>query len=267
MGQTEYKVFIVLATLIVFVFIGGIMVFIIQYHKRKLHYEREKAILNEQHIQDLLHTKLEIQKHTLADLGREIHDNVGQRLTLASVYANDLAFDDSYPSIKEQVTAISSILNESLADLRSLSKSLTNPHAEFTELKDLIDEECRRVNRLNVCKVEYTFTDTNFTISATIKNFILRIIQEFIQNSLKHANCTHVFLDLNHTPSGLDIRANDNGEGFDLNTYRDDENKGIGLVNMRKRAELIGAEFSLNSVIQKGTMLHLFIPANKLNAS
>ena len=267
MGQAEYKVFIVLATLILFVFIGGIIVFIIQYHKRKLHYEQEKAILNEQHIQDLLHTKLEIQKQTLADIGREIHDNVGQRLTLASIYANHLVFEDSYPQIKEQVTAIGSILNESLADLRSLSKNLTNPNAQFAELKDLIDDECIRVNRLNVCKVDNTFTDTNFTISATIKNFILRIIQEFIQNSLKHANCTRILLDFNHTPAGLDIKANDNGEGFDMAHYMDDDNKGIGLENMKKRAELIGAEFSLNSVIQKGTMLNLFIPANKLNAS
>jgi len=176
-------------------------------------------------------------------------------------------FEGSYPQITEQVTAISAILNESLADLRSLSKNLTNPHAQFTELKDLIDGECKRVNRLNVCRVDYVFTDTNFTISATIKNFILRIIQEFIQNSLKHANCTHVSLDFNHTPEGLDIKANDNGEGFDIESYRDDENKGIGLENMKKRAELIGATFSLDSIIKKGTMLNLFIPANKLNAS
>lgn len=267
MGQAEYKVFIVLSTLILLVFIGGIIVFVIQYHKRKLHYEREKAILNEQHIQDLLHTKLEIQKQTLADIGREIHDNVGQRLTLASIYANHLVFEDTYPQINEQVGAISAILNESLADLRSLSKNLTNPHAQFTELKDLIDDECKRVNRLHVCKVDYSFTDTNFTISATIKNFIVRIIQEFIQNSLKHANCTKVVLVFNHTQEGLDIRANDNGEGFDMTTYLGDENKGIGLVNMKKRAELIGAAFSLNSIIKKGTSLNLFIPANKLNAS
>jgi len=267
MGEAEYKIFIVLSTLIAFVFIAGIIVFIVQYHKRKLNHEKEKAILNEQHIQELLHTKLEIQKQTLADIGREIHDNIGQKLTLASIYANHLAFEGQYPQINEQVTAIGAILNESLADLRSLSKNLTNPNAQFAELKDLIDDECVRVNNLNVCKVEYSFTDTNFTLSGTIKNFILRIIQEFIQNSLKHANCTNIFLDFNHTVEGLKIQANDNGIGFETDNQPETGNRGIGLVNMKKRAELIGAEFSLNSVVYKGTVLHLFIPANKLNAS
>jgi len=267
MGEAEYKIFLVLSTLITFVFIGGIIGFIIQYHKRKLIHEKEKAILNEQHIQELLSTKLEIQNQTLADIGREIHDNIGQKLTLASIYANHLAFEGAYPQINEQVSAIGAILNESLADLRSLSKNLTNPNAQFTELKDLIDSESVRINNLNVCNVEYSFTDTDFTLSGTIKNFILRIIQEFIQNSLKHANCTGIFLDFNHTNQGLKIQASDNGVGFDPEKYPEDNNKGIGLMNMKKRAELIGAEFSLNSIVNKGTVLNLFIPANKLNGS
>jgi signal transduction histidine kinase len=267
MGQAEYKIFIVLATLILFVFIGGIIVFIFQYHRRKLVHEKEKAQINEQHLQELLTTKLEIQKQTMADIGREIHDNIGQRLTLASIYANHLAFENQYPLINGQVSAIGAILNESLADLRRLSKNLTTTNAEFTELKDLIDSECTRINTLNVCRIRYAFTDTNFKISATVKNFILRIIQEFIQNSLKHANCTDISLDFIHTPVGLEVKAFDNGVGFDLNIYHENEKKGIGILNMKKRAELIGARFSFSSIVDKGTTLSLFIPVNKLNAS
>jgi signal transduction histidine kinase len=267
MGKADYIVLMILTTLIIFVFIGGIIIFFFQYHKRKLVHEREKAILNEQHMQDLLYTKQEIQKQTLADIGREIHDNVGQRLTLASIYANHLAFEGQYPQINMQVSAISNILNESLAELRSLSRSLTNASAEFTDLKDLVDNECKRVNAMNVCRVDCTFANANFKISATIKTFILRIIQEFIQNSLKHANCSLVRLDLNYDPTGLHIHAADNGQGFDLNGYSDAENKGIGLVNMKKRAELIGADFTIASKPKEGTTLNILIPADKLNAS
>lgn len=263
MGETEYYIFIVLATLILFVFIGGIIVFIFQYHKRKLLHEKEKVILNEQHLQDLLLTKLEIQKQTFEDVGREIHDNIGQRLTLASIHANRLAFEAQYPEIHTEVSAISEILNESLAELRTLSKSLTNANVQFTDLKELLDNECRRVNALKLCRMECAFTDTNFKISATIKNFIVRIIQEFVQNSLKHANCTQINVDLHHNTKGLHIYAADDGEGFNITT----ENKGIGLMNMKKRAELIGADFSFNSVLKEGTTLKLFIPENKLNAS
>lgn len=267
MGEAEYYILIVIASLILLVFIGFVIIFIFQYYKRKLIYEKEKALLNEQHMQDLLHNKHEIQKQTLEDIGREIHDNVGQRLTLASIYANHLAFESQYPLIHGQVSAISGILNESLNELRSLSKSLTNAHAEFTDLKELLDSECVRVNALNMCQVQGTFTNANFKISATIKIFILRIIQEFIQNSLKHAECRHIILDLDYDETGMRINARDDGRGFDMNKYRDADSKGIGLMNMQKRAELIGAKFSLDSIPKEGTIMKIFIPIDKFNAS
>ncbi len=267
MGQTkEYIIFIFLATLIILAFIGGILVFIFQYHRRKLLHEREKAILNEQHIQDLLHAQVEIQEQTMQDIGREIHDNVGQKLTLASIYTNQLSHDRSYPMINERVTEIGRIINESLAELRALSRNLTVLNTDGQELIALIENECRRVNNLDICKVKYEINNTGFTISNTIKNFILRIIQEFIQNSLKHAACKNIKLQFRYINSGLSITASDDGSGFDIEQYRIEEKKGIGLMNMKKRAEMIGAGFTMQSRADTGTTLQLFIPANKLYA-
>jgi len=266
MGETEVIIFIVVATLILLVFIGGIIIFIFQYHKRKLIHEKEKAVLNEQHIQDLLNTQVEIQEQTMQDIGREIHDNVGQKLTLASIYTNQLAHAQPYPEIQGRVSEIGTIISESLAELRALSKSLTILNTEGSELMMHIEKECRRVNALNICEVTYEINDTDFKISNTIKNFILRIIQEFIQNSLKHAACKHIKLLLYYFDTGLAITASDDGAGFDQDQYQDEEKKGIGLLNMKKRAELIGAGFTLESGIKKGTTLQLFIPANKLYA-
>ena len=267
MGEADYYVLIVIASLILLVFIGFVVIFVFQYYKRKLFHEKEKATLNEHHMQELLDNKHEIQKQTLEDIGREIHDNVGQRLTLASIYANHIAFDGQYPQIQEQVSAISGILNESLNELRSLSKSLTTASADFMDLKTLLDNECMRVNALNLCKVEGTFTSANFKISATIKIFIQRIIQEFIQNSLKHAECSLIVLDLEYDNKGMHISAHDNGRGFDFNSYQNTANKGIGLMNMKKRAELIGAKFFLDSKPKEGTTMKILIPLDKFNAS
>lgn len=267
MGQTEYSIFVVLATVILLVFIAGIIIFILQYHKRKLIYEKEKAVINEQHIQELLTTKLEIQTQTMQDVGREIHDNVGQRLTLASIYANKLAFDKKYPDINEPVIEISKIINESLNDLRALSRNLTNVNTDISELRDLLETECNRVNGLNICSVTCHFNTTDFKISNTNKNFLLRIVQEFIQNSLKHAHCKHITLHFNYTDDGLTGTIADDGSGFDLNETIRNKKEGIGLQNMKKRAELIGADFSLSSIMNEGTTLRIFIPQSKINAS
>ena len=220
MGETEYKIFVFLATLILLVFIGGIIVFILQYHKRKLLHEKEKAVINVLHTQDLLNTKLEIQQQTMHDISREIHDNI--------------------------------------------SRSLQNNNSDTSELEDLVKNECNRVNDLNLCKVAFTYNETTFHISSTIKTFILRIIQEFMQNSLKHANCKNISINFQYEESGIRINVMDDGIGFDKSGYEQKGGEGIGLTNMKKRAELIGADFDLNSELNKGTYLTIFIPENKL---
>lgn len=262
MGETEYKIFIVLATLILLVFIGGIITFVVQYHRRKLLHEKEKTTMNKQHMQQLLETRLEIQSQTMQDIGREIHDNVGQKLTLAAIYANQLSFENRYPQITDRMAEVGKIIDESLAELRSLSKSLANTDTKAVELKALIEHECQRVNALNTCKVQCSFNRNNFILSATVKNFVVRIVQEFMQNSLKHAECEKIAIAVDYTEEGLNLTAADDGKGFHINNTTAN---GIGLNNMKKRAELIGADFSITSVKDKGTEMKLFIPAQKLN--
>lgn len=264
MGEAEFKIFIVLATIILLVFINGIIIFIFQYRKRKVLHEKEKELLHVLHTQKLLDTQLEIQEQTMQDIGREIHDNVGQRLTLASIYTNQLAYEGRYPLIDEQVTTIANIINESLAELRALSKSLTQSNADAGELESLLQNECNRVNGLKTCHASLSGSSSGLVISSVTKNFVLRIVQEFIQNSLKHADCKHLRIDLAYTDAGLTLSAQDDGKGFDMNVRSKNADKGIGLVNIRKRAALIGAEIAVNSTIDKGTTLNLFIPADKL---
>ena len=154
MGKTEIINFIVLSSLISVVFIAGIFIFIFQYHKRKLIHEKEKALINELHIRDILHTKLEIQLQTMEDIGREIHDNVGQKLTLASIYVHQLAFEHQAAAFSERLTTVGNIVDESLRELRGLSRNLTNSDTEIGELKNLIQYECDRINALDICTIE-----------------------------------------------------------------------------------------------------------------
>ncbi len=263
MGETEFEIFAVLINLILLVFIVGIIVFFLKYHKRKLISEKEKALLNEQHAQDMLQSKLEIQQQTMQDIGREIHDNVGQLLTVASLYAHQLVYDNKFPEHNKQAAEIGNIVDLSLAELRNLSKNLTSEKAEMHELIELLHNECTRINALNICKVTCNHNELNFTIPMAVKNMMVRIAQEFIQNSLKHAGCRNIVLDFNHTTAGLAVRMHDDGRGFEKNAAPGNST-GIGLSNMKKRAELMGATFSHSSKLNEGTFLDIFIPAEKL---
>lgn len=230
-------------------------------------FEKEKAAQDERHFREMLFTKLEIQQHTMRDIGREIHDNVGQRLTLAAMYTYQLEFEQKETATGVRISEIGKIIDESLEELRSLSKSLTNANAEKWELKELVENECNRVNALNICKVSCSFNSDNLVLSSVIKAFIHRIIQEFLQNSIKHSHCRNITFDFNRDAGGLSVLLADDGVGFDLAAYHNSTTRGIGLSNMRKRAEFLGIDFKLQSEPGKGTQVKLFIPATTLNAS
>ena len=99
-------------------------------------------------------------------------------------------------------------------------------------------------------------------MSVTVKSFLLRIMQEFFQNSLKHANCKNITVTAQDTAGGVLLEINDDGEGFDINHTA---SAGIGLNNMKRRIQIIGGSYSLTSIAGGGTKLSLFVPAAELN--
>jgi signal transduction histidine kinase len=262
MGQTELKIFLIIANLVLVIFIAGILVFVVQYRKRKLLHEKEKAMMDEAHKQEMLLAQLEMQQQTMADIGREIHDNIGQKLTLASLYTQQLDYDDRYPDIKERINGISDILNESLSELRSLSKSLTNTKIAGTSLPMLIETEVDRINVSAKCKV-MADVEVSMSLSTLAKTIILRVVQEFFQNSLKHSGCKNIELVLKPTEAGLLLQMNDDGIGYDMQDTSAD--KGIGLQNIHRRVALIEGQVKIFSAKGMGTQLELFLPTHKLN--
>ncbi len=262
MGQTEIITFIVLVNIILLIFIFGIIVFVFQYRKRKVIYEKEKALIEQQHRAEILNTQLKIQLQTMQFIGREIHDSVAQKLTLASIYSQKLEFENQVPGISQKLTRISGILNDSLTELRDLSKTLTDNRVQDTELVVLLSTECERVNDTGICKAVLT-SAFDQKISVTVKSFLLRIVQEFIQNSLKHAQCNRINIYLESNSDGLLLKASDDGKGFDSTNT---DFKGIGLNNMKRRIHLIGGIFNLQSEPGKGTTLELSISKEKLLA-
>lgn len=260
MGEREITIFIVIANVILLVFISGIIIFIAQYRKRRILHETEKEIISKTHQEELLSRQVEIQTQTMLDIGREIHDNVGQKLTLASIYSNQLNHEN--PAQNQKIEQISKLLNESLQDLRHLSKSLVQPQLAHSDLIALLEEEAKLINQTGV-KLKIKTDLKSIDLDFETKNAVFRLLQEFIQNSLKHSKCKNITIIISEKEAFASsedflktlISIEDDGIGFDQNIKKD----GIGLSNMKRRANEIGAGFELKSEIGKGTKLNLMI--------
>jgi signal transduction histidine kinase len=255
MGQTEIKIFIILIGIIVLIFIIGIIIFIFQLRGRKLLYQKEKIEMERQHKLELLNTQLEIQQATMQHIGREIHDNVGQKLTLASLYSKQLSANTTIP--EEKVASISSIIDESLAELRQLSKTLTNPEFANAGLVRLLSEEAKKINSSGICYLSVNAWEGEVGLQQLQKNILFRLLQEFIQNSLKHSGCRNINISIDKQNDQLLVVATDDGKGFDTKNI----SGGIGLQNIKRRAEQLHALYELKSEAGKGTSLHLQIPS------
>ena len=223
---------------------------------------KEKRKMQELHRAELLTNKLEVKEQTLQFIGREIHDNIGQKLTLAAIYAQQIEFVNIDDNTVRQLKGITKILNDSLEELRDLSRSLADTKFENYTLTQLLTLEAERINATGICKVILEVSNGVYTMNVTAKIFVLRIIQEFIQNSLKHARCKTISVTLNHTESALIIIVRDDGKGFNPQSIK---SEGIGLNNMERRIKIIGGTFNLQSQPGAGTILNLSIPFEVLN--
>ena len=242
-----YVAFFVLALIIVFVLFFTIF----QKRKNQLlinQFEQEKKFEEE-----LIKTQQEIQEETLKHIGRELHDNVGQMLVLATMQmkaAAKVVADEA----KSKVDNASEALKETLTEVRALSKSLNSDVIFNLGFDATVKNEITRLNKTGLIQSSVTITGEKVSFENKKDEIILfRILQEFSSNTLKYAEAENLNITIDYQEDLLNIQIKDDGLGFDINSAE----KGSGLINMEKRAELIAAKFRLESQPEKGTTLNL----------
>ena len=255
MGKDTYILTLILFNIFFIAFIVAIIIFIREYRIKKKGHILELETADNLHKQELLKTQTEIQKQTMKHIGREIHDNIGQKLTLSSLYLQQLVFENKAPLVNKNINAVNDIINESLTQLRLLSKSLTDDVIEKRSIIELIETECEKIEGLKICNVFFKNELESDITSYQSKSILLRIVQEFLQNSVKHAQCKKINISLSNSTNQLQMGLKDDGIGFDV----DAKYKGIGLNNIKKRIGMLNGTFTLESN-KNGTKLILKIP-------
>ncbi|WP_369995409.1 sensor histidine kinase [Winogradskyella sp.] len=233
-----------------------VVVFFIVFQKRKNQLLIDKLKQQQEFEEELSKTQQEIQEETLKHVGRELHDNVGQLLSFATMQMN-VAAKVVKEEVKSKVDNASEALKESLAEVRALSKSLNSDVISKLGFEASIKNEIERLNKSGLIKA-------NLVIDGEKANFknkkdeiiFFRILQEFFSNTLKYAEAQHLNINISYKSNELLINIKDDGIGFDMENVA----QGSGLTNMKKRAELINVAYKLESQKGNGTVLQLNYP-------
>lgn len=229
---------IVLTMIFVYViFIRKKTTLLIEQKEKDLHFEKELAT-----------SQVEMKEQTLNYIGQELHDDLGQKLSVVRLRQNQLV-TKLKDTEKEELIELNELLGECIQDIRNLSKTLITEQIIHFGLVESIEREILRIQKLKLLTIEFVTSKHDIDITPKHGLILFRIIQESINNILKHSRAKNVSIQLEDDHERLQITISDNGKGFNTNSMND----GSGLKNMELRAKLIHAEFSIQSKLEEGT--------------
>lgn len=229
---------IVLTMIFVYViFIQKKTTLLIKQKEKDMRFEKELAT-----------SQIEMKEQTLNYIGQELHDDLGQKLSVVRLRQNQL-IAKMKDSEKKELVELNELLGECIQDIRDLSKTLITEQVIHFGLIESLEREISKIRKLRLLKIELVTKKHDIDIAPKHGLILFRIIQESINNILKHSRAKNVSIKIEDDSEKLNILISDNGKGFDTNLKKD----GSGLKNMELRAKIIHAEFSIQSELGKGT--------------
>jgi len=252
-------------SLLLLLLAGFIVSFLLLHQKRQLQHRREKEILSEAFAAEVLRAQVEMGEQTLLRVSQEIHDNFGQLLSLAKLHLNLLVRTVDAPTADKLHEAID-LVGRTLTELRDLSKTMDAGYALAQGLASALAFQLQLIEKMGTHHTSLRVEGEERRLDAQREVILFRIVQELLNNSLKHAQASTLTLSLSFTEQALILALQDDGVGFAAGTFQAllPGEKGSGLDNMQRRATLVGARFELTSQPGRGTTAQLRVPYTPL---
>jgi PAS domain S-box-containing protein len=221
--------------------------------------EKELALQQKLKQQQITEVVLGAQERERFELGQELHDNINQILATSKLYL-DVAIEEPEPRI-ELLAKSRKNISMAIEEIRKLSKELITPTLNDLGLVQSIKELIRTILSVKKMKIRLNVSglDENTLLPEQRIN-VYRIIQEQLNNILKHAQATTVIIELNKEKEQISLLVKDDGKGFDPRVRR----KGVGISNIISRAELYNGKVEIDSAPGKGCRLEVILNSKAL---
>lgn len=211
--------------------------------------DRYLNLINEQQ-KKLLNAEIEATERERNRIANDLHDGVSTDLISINLMLKRV----SKKLNQDEFIEIESQLNNTIAGIKSIIYDLTPPGLQFFGLSAGIQNYLNIIRKSSTIEFRYEFLGEELKDPNT-GGIIFRIVQELINNSIKHAECSEIKISIVTNPDSITLSFSDNGHGFDINWVR----HGLGLSSIQSRVELLEGTVSINSN-STGTIYHISIP-------
>jgi signal transduction histidine kinase len=204
------------------------------------------------HQQELLTVRLEIQEQTYRTISQELHDNIGQMLSLVLLNINTVDVLNA-EATKEKLAGSKTLLKKTIQDLRDISKTLNTDFINEIGLTNAVDQQLQLLKRTGIYSTQLVVEGDLYGCEPERELMIFRVVQELLNNIVRHAGANQIIVSMKYELEKLVIKVCDNGQGFDVQTQELSHDRGLGLRNIPNRLKLIRGAIFLESELTKGT--------------
>jgi PAS domain S-box-containing protein len=195
-------------------------------------------------------------------IGRELHDDINQRLALLGVELDRWNRKlPSSPQVRELVSHAQQRIIDIARDVQSLSHRLHSSKLDYLGLAMAANSFCSELSENGDVRVKFSHAGIPRTLPREVSLCLFRVLQEALQNAVKHSGVKDFTVDLRGTSEAIELTVTDTGFGFEEQEAL--TRQGLGLISMRERLQLVDGELSVESHRGAGTTIRARVPLNR----
>ena len=214
--------------------------------------------LAEETMADIGRRLIEAHEEERTWIGRELHDDINQRLALAVIELEQWGHSRSEVDLHEHIGHIKQRLSDLGKDVQALSHRLHSSKLDYLGLTVAAGSFCREFSEQQKVEIDFTHARMPSSVPKEISLCLFRILQEALQNAVKYSGVRHFRVNLEGAPAEIQLTVSDHGIGFDQHNAF--SGRGLGLISMRERAQLVKGELSVTSQPTGGTTVLARVP-------
>jgi signal transduction histidine kinase len=237
----------ILTGVVLMVIMAVFIIAIVIIHKQRQIKNRHRIqLLKADYENTILNAEKEIREQTLHFVSQELHDNIGQLLSLTKLVLNNPDGSGVYEGKK--------LINQIIKEVRSLSRSINKDYLSSLAFEDFLSGELEKIEKSGFCATSFEKSGDCFDdLEGDKKLVLIRMVQECLNNAIKHASPTFISINMYQEAEIPTLLIRDDGVGFDPQS----ESSGLGIKNLKSRIKAINGRVEVISGINEGTEIKI----------
>ncbi len=258
--EGSYQGFFLIAvgTVVMLLLVSAIILFMVFYQKKMIQEQVKRQKLELEYQQKMMVAALDSQENERRRVAGDLHDSIGAMLSAIRLGLITVGKQMPNPS---GINDAKEMLDETIGSVRRISRDLMPSTLEKFGLAHALKELCDRFQSTSQLPIQYQEQGEVQTINSKRELMIFRIVQELLNNAIKHAKASVILVTLQSTDT-FQVVVEDDGVGFDFDEQHSStkSEKGLGLFNIENRARLLHATLEFDKERKKGTRIILTVP-------